>query len=104
VKPGQSVRTAEVLGQSGDTGLAGGDHLHFSIAVWGTHVDPVEWWDPHWMRDHVTSKLEMFPPAGGAATDEGAEPAPQDGAAEAAATNEAAGTTRTVEGNGEARP
>jgi murein DD-endopeptidase MepM/ murein hydrolase activator NlpD len=61
VRPGESVRKAAILGQSGETGLAGGDHLHFSILVRGNHVDPVEWWDPQWMRDHVTSKLEMFP-------------------------------------------
>lgn len=78
VKPGQSVRTAEVLGQSGETGLAGGDHLHFSIIVRGNHVDPVEWWDPQWVRDHVTSKLEMFPVAEVPATPPAAGTAPQD--------------------------
>jgi hypothetical protein len=63
VKPGDHVETAQALGQTGDTGLAGGDHLHFSIMLWGTHVDPIEWWDAHWLHDHVTEKLKMFPPA-----------------------------------------
>ena len=31
------------------TGLAGGDHLHFTMLVAGHPVNPVEWWDPHWI-------------------------------------------------------
>jgi len=40
-----------------------GDHLHFSIMLYGVHVDPVEWWDGKWIRDHVTAKLEQYPRA-----------------------------------------
>ena len=57
------VTIGQTLGQTGETGLAGGDHLHFSILLRGVHVDPVEWWDPHWLHDHVTPKLTMFPQA-----------------------------------------
>ncbi|HXQ22996.1 MAG TPA: M23 family metallopeptidase [Candidatus Acidoferrales bacterium] len=64
VQAGERVTTAQTLGQTGETGLAGGDHLHFSIMLDGVHVDPVEWWDPHWLHDHVTPKLTMFPRAG----------------------------------------
>jgi murein DD-endopeptidase MepM/ murein hydrolase activator NlpD len=39
------------------TGLAGGDHLHFSIQLQGQPVNPVEWWDPHWIEDRVMRKL-----------------------------------------------
>ena len=39
------------------TGLAGGDHLHFTLLVGGRMVNPVEWWDPHWMADRVDRKL-----------------------------------------------
>jgi len=63
VRTGERVKTAQPLGQTGETGLAGGDHLHFSIMLHGVHVDPVEWWDPHWLHDHVTPKLTMFPHA-----------------------------------------
>lgn len=63
VKSGQQVKIKEHLGQSGETGLAGGDHLHFSIMIHGTHVDPREWWDGKWIRDHVTSALNVLPPA-----------------------------------------
>lgn len=57
VKPDQSVKRGEAIGVSGSTGLAGGDHLHFGIAVNGQFVDPVEWWDPHWIADNITKKL-----------------------------------------------
>lgn len=58
VKPGQTVKRGEVIGLSGATGLAGGDHLHFGVAIQGQFVDPREWWDPHWIADNVTKKLE----------------------------------------------
>jgi murein DD-endopeptidase MepM/ murein hydrolase activator NlpD len=58
VKQGQSVKRGEVIGISGMTGLAGGDHLHFGVAIHGQFVDPREWWDPHWIADNVTKKIE----------------------------------------------
>ncbi len=60
---GQQVQRGDVIGRTGETGLAGGDHLHFSIMLYGVHVDPVEWWDGKWIRDHVTAKLEQYPRA-----------------------------------------
>src|SRR5262249_58304992 len=62
-KPGQEVKAAEVIGQTGETGLAAGDHLHFSILLRGVHVDPVEWWDPQWVREHVAARLNSLPAA-----------------------------------------
>jgi murein DD-endopeptidase MepM/ murein hydrolase activator NlpD len=59
VKSGQAVKKGEVLGKSGLTGLAGGDHLHFSILVGGQFVNPTEWWDPHWIQDNVTKKMDV---------------------------------------------
>jgi len=63
VKPGQMVDKGEEIGRTGDTGLAGGDHLHFSIMLRGVHIDPVEWWDPKWVRDHVTAQFASVPAA-----------------------------------------
>ncbi|MEN6472961.1 MAG: M23 family metallopeptidase [Syntrophaceae bacterium] len=57
VKPGQQVSKGTVIGTTGTTGLAGGDHLHFSILVGGRFVNPIEWWDPHWLKDNVEDKL-----------------------------------------------
>jgi hypothetical protein len=41
------------LGLTGTTGLAGGDHLHFSVLIHGDFVNPTEWWDAHWLKDQV---------------------------------------------------
>ena len=63
VKVGDTVTKGQALGKSGMTGLAGGDHLHFTMLVNGRAVNPVEWWDPHWIQDRVDRKLGG--PAGG---------------------------------------
>ena len=57
VKPGDVVKKNQTLGRSGSTGLAGGDHLHFSMQVDGVQVNPVEWWDAHWIHDRIFSKV-----------------------------------------------
>ncbi len=57
VKPGETVAKGQVIGRTGETGMAGGDHLHFTITVGGHMVNPVEWWDPHWIADRITRKL-----------------------------------------------
>jgi len=54
---GQTVKKGERIGRTGLTGMAGGDHLHFSMIVGGKFVNPVEWWDPHWIQDNITRKL-----------------------------------------------
>lgn len=59
VKAGQAIKKEDVIGRSGMTGLAGGDHLHFSVIVGGQFVNPLEWWDPHWIVDNVTRKMAM---------------------------------------------
>ena len=58
VKAGQRVERNQQLGRSGATGLAGGDHLHFSVLVGDVYVDPIEWWDDEWVRTHVQTALE----------------------------------------------
>jgi murein DD-endopeptidase MepM/ murein hydrolase activator NlpD len=57
VKEGDRVTKGQTLGRSGMTGLAGGDHLHFTMLVNGQAVNPVEWWDPKWMQDRVLRKI-----------------------------------------------
>jgi hypothetical protein len=58
VKSGERIPKEAILGYTGSTGLAAGDHLHFSVLVHHMFVDPIEWWDPHWIRDNITLKLE----------------------------------------------
>jgi murein DD-endopeptidase MepM/ murein hydrolase activator NlpD len=62
---GDRVAKDAVIGNTGSTGLAGGDHLHFSVLVQNTFVDPVEWWDPHWIKDNVMLKLDSVKGGGG---------------------------------------
>lgn len=60
VKPGQTVAKGDVIALTGQTGLAGGDHLHFGMMVSGVFVNPIEWWDPHWINDNVIRKLNTI--------------------------------------------
>jgi murein DD-endopeptidase MepM/ murein hydrolase activator NlpD len=72
VSPGDLVERGAVLGRSGMTGLAGGDHLHFTMLVNGIPVNAVEWWDSHWMEDRVYRKIrEATAPAPGATATSG---------------------------------
>jgi len=57
VAVGQAVKKGQVVGRSGETGLAGGDHLHYGVLVDGIPVLPTEWWDAHWIEDNVDDKL-----------------------------------------------
>ena len=63
VKKGDPVKKAQIIGKTGSTGLAGGDHLHFTMMVDGVQINPVEWWDPHWVKDRILSKLGTEMPA-----------------------------------------
>ena len=65
VKAGERVAKEALLGHTGATGLAGGDHLHFSMLVHHLFVDPIEWWDPHWIQDNITLKLDSVRGASG---------------------------------------
>ena len=65
VAEGSKVTRGQVLGRSGDTGLAGGDHLHFAILLHGLPVSPVEWWDGHWIQDRLARKLGAALPYAG---------------------------------------
>jgi murein DD-endopeptidase MepM/ murein hydrolase activator NlpD len=58
VKDGDTIKQKQILGRTGETGLAGGDHLHFGVYLDGVAVLPVEWWDAKWIRDNIEPKLE----------------------------------------------
>lgn len=60
VKPEQEVKKGEVIGYTGTTGMAGGDHLHFGIVIHDTFVDPLEWWDATWIKHNITDKIKMI--------------------------------------------
>jgi murein DD-endopeptidase MepM/ murein hydrolase activator NlpD len=60
VQKGDKLQKKEVLGRTGATGLAAGDHLHFEIMISGVSVNPVEWWDPSWIENNVQPKLGLI--------------------------------------------
>jgi murein DD-endopeptidase MepM/ murein hydrolase activator NlpD len=58
VKAGDSLNAKQIIGKTGETGFAGGDHLHYGVYLDGVAILPVEWWDAKWIRDNVEPKLE----------------------------------------------
>jgi murein DD-endopeptidase MepM/ murein hydrolase activator NlpD len=58
VDKGQKVKKGEIIGRTGSTGFAGGDHLHFGILVQGIEVSPLYWWDQQWVRNHILDVIE----------------------------------------------
>jgi|UniRef100_A0A7V6A0W7 hypothetical protein len=63
VKAGEQIEKGKPVGLTGTTGLAGGDHLHYSVLIDGYFVNPVEWWDPHWFKDQVDKVWSQTTPA-----------------------------------------
>ena len=57
VNEGARVTRGQELGRSGATGLAGGDHLHFTVMLHGLPVNPIEWFDRKWIHDRLKLKL-----------------------------------------------
>jgi murein DD-endopeptidase MepM/ murein hydrolase activator NlpD len=57
VQVGQTVDRDAELGRSGATGLAGGDHLHFTMLLSGNAVTPIDWWSWQWVQDRIMRKL-----------------------------------------------
>jgi murein DD-endopeptidase MepM/ murein hydrolase activator NlpD len=58
VRKDQMVPKGEIIGRTGVTGLAGGDHLHFGMLVHNTFVNPVEWWDASWIKNNISDKID----------------------------------------------
>jgi len=57
VQVGDMVEMNQQLGHTGMTGLAGGDHLHFTTLLGGNPVTPVDWWSAQWVKDRILRKL-----------------------------------------------
>lgn len=76
VQEGQTVEMNAELGRSGQTGLAGGDHLHFTMLLHGEAVTPVDWWSAQWIEDRVMRKLRAAGLPAAAPTPAATAPAP----------------------------
>lgn len=59
VHEGDMVKRGQVMGLSGMTGMAGGDHIHFAMQLDGVQIDPKEWWDGHWIHDHIARRVSL---------------------------------------------
>ena len=58
IKKGDKVKKGDIIGRTGTTGLAGGDHLHFGVFVNNVFVNPLEWWDKSWIDNNIISKID----------------------------------------------
>lgn len=59
VNKGQQIQRGQIIGRTGATGLAGGDHLHLGVLVGGQPVNPIEWWDDNWFKNNIVSKIKQ---------------------------------------------
>jgi len=59
VHEGDLVKRGQAMGTSGQTGMAGGDHIHFAMQLDGVQIDPKEWWDAHWIKDHIAKRVDL---------------------------------------------
>ncbi len=53
VNVGDEIRKNQLIANTGATGYAMGDHLHFGILVQGVEVRPQEWMDQQWIKLNI---------------------------------------------------
>jgi murein DD-endopeptidase MepM/ murein hydrolase activator NlpD len=58
VSVGEKIKAKEVVAQTGKTGLAFGDHLHFGVLIQGVETRPQEWMDKKWIKTHITDVID----------------------------------------------
>lgn len=54
---GDEVFSGDIIANTGATGLALGDHLHFSVLIQGYEARTAEWMDKDWIRDNITDVI-----------------------------------------------
>ena len=58
VNSGDNVNALENIANTGKSGYAMGDHLHFGVLIQGIEVRPAEWMDNKWMQLNITDIIE----------------------------------------------
>ncbi|TQR31283.1 peptidase M23 [Campylobacter sp. MIT 99-7217] len=58
VSEGDKVYEGDVIANTGVSGLALGDHLHFGVLVQGVEVRPEQFQDPIWLKNNIHEVLE----------------------------------------------
>ena len=58
VNVGDRVTKNQIIANTGATGYAMGDHLHFGVLVQGIEVRPQEWMDRGWIKLNITNVIK----------------------------------------------
>lgn len=58
VDVGENLNENQTIANTGSSGLAFGDHLHFGMSVQGIEVRPEEWMDKKWMKENIFQILD----------------------------------------------
>ncbi|TKX28427.1 peptidase M23 [Campylobacter sp. MIT 12-5580] len=58
VSVGDEVKAGDIIADTGVSGLALGDHLHFGILIQGVEVRPEEWQDSNWIKNNISKVLD----------------------------------------------
>lgn len=57
VNSGDTIVARENIANTGKTGYAMGDHLHFGVLVQGIEVRPAEWMDKRWIKLNISNVI-----------------------------------------------
>ena len=58
VNSGDTFTAKSVIANTGKSGYAMGDHVHFGVLVQGIEVRPLEWMDASWIKINITDVIE----------------------------------------------
>ena len=58
VANGDSIRAKAHIANTGKSGYAMGDHLHFGVLIQGIEVRPAEWMDTQWMKLNISDVIK----------------------------------------------
>jgi len=58
INVGDTITKNEVIANTGKSGYAMGDHLHFGVLVQGIEVRPQEWMDKQWIKLNITDIIK----------------------------------------------
>ena len=58
VNSGEKTTKKEVIANTGKSGYAMGDHLHFGVLVQGIEVRPQEWMDKQWIKLNISDVIK----------------------------------------------
>lgn len=57
VNNNEYVKTGQIIGKSGVDRIQKKNMFCFQVRVNGVPVNPLEWWDPKWIQEHINNKI-----------------------------------------------